>query len=164
MKYCSKCKQIKAYTDFSKSKSQYDGLQSYCKSCHYLSVRNSQLKHPETRKRNRFSRRDKELASNRKYKKENKSLIASINAKRDAAQQNAVPKWANNFFIKEIYHLAALRTKIMGFKWHVDHIRPCALFDHQDERQFLECWSLGNLQPLWASENCRKGVAYGSPQ
>lgn len=45
--------------------------------------------------------------------------------------------------------------------WHVDHVKPCALFDQMDEIQFLECWALGNLQPLWATDNCKKGAKYG---
>ena len=34
------------------------------------------------------------------------------------------PKWANSFFISEIYDLAALRTKYLGQKWVVDHVIP----------------------------------------
>ena len=34
------------------------------------------------------------------------------------------PKWANEFFIEEAYRLAAMRTKMLGYKWHVDHIVP----------------------------------------
>ncbi|WP_238908109.1 hypothetical protein [Achromobacter ruhlandii] len=45
-------------------------------------------------------------------------------------------------------------------KWHIDHIRPCASFDLTDAQQFAECWSLENLQPLWAAENVRKGARY----
>lgn len=47
-----------------------------------------------------------------------------------------------------------------GSKWHVDHIKPCSLFDHADPMQFDECWALSNLQPLWASENIKKGAKY----
>jgi hypothetical protein len=36
----------------------------------------------------------------------------------------ATPAWANKFFITEAYHLAKLREKICGGKWHVDHIVP----------------------------------------
>ena len=46
-------------------------------------------------------------------------------------------------------------------KWHIDHIKPCALFNQEDDAEFAECWSLNNLQPLWASENVRKGASYG---
>lgn len=45
-------------------------------------------------------------------------------------------------------------------KWHIDHIKPCAAFDLTDPKQFDECWALRNLQPLWASDNIRKGAKY----
>lgn len=45
--------------------------------------------------------------------------------------------------------------------WHIDHVRPCASFDLSEQDQFDECWSLANLQPLWASDNLRKGSKYG---
>lgn len=58
------------------------------------------------------------------YQKRNSSYYASKCAERYAKKTRATPKWANDFFIKEIYHLAALRTKLMGYPWHVDHIVP----------------------------------------
>ncbi|WNA15579.1 hypothetical protein [Acinetobacter phage HFM1] len=39
---------------------------------------------------------------------------------------------------------------------HIDHVIPCALFDLKDKDQFKLCWSLDNLQPLWASDNLVK--------
>lgn len=45
--------------------------------------------------------------------------------------------------------------------WHVDHIKPCAKFDQLDANQFSACWALGNLQPLWAEDNIKKGASYG---
>ena len=44
-------------------------------------------------------------------------------------------------------------------KWHIDHVRPVSSFNfnsYKDE-EFRQCWSLGNLQPLWAKDNIRKG-------
>jgi len=41
--------------------------------------------------------------------------------------------------------------------WHIDHIKPCASFDLSDSRQQRECFHYTNLQPLWASDNIRKG-------
>lgn len=46
--------------------------------------------------------------------------------------------------------------------WHIDHIKPCALFDHADPEQVKACWSLSNLQPLWAADNVKKGSRYAS--
>lgn len=45
-------------------------------------------------------------------------------------------------------------------QWHIDHIRPCASFDFTDEAQVVACWALSNLQPLWASDNVRKGAKW----
>lgn len=68
---------------------------------------------------------------------------------------NAQPSWTNEFFIKEAYALAKLRTEIFGFPWHVDHVIPlqgkivCGL--HVEN----------NLQVIPASENVRKSNKYG---
>jgi hypothetical protein len=45
-------------------------------------------------------------------------------------------------------------------KWHVDHKKPCVLFDQSDPIQFTACWALDNLQPLWAQDNIKKGAKY----
>ena len=45
-------------------------------------------------------------------------------------------------------------------EWHVDHIRPCASFDLSDKEQVIQCFNWRNLQPMWASENIRKGSNY----
>jgi hypothetical protein len=49
-----------------------------------------------------------------------------------------------------------------GTAWHVDHIRPIASFIYSspDDPEFKECWALGNLQPLWAGLNIRKGARW----
>ena len=44
--------------------------------------------------------------------------------------------------------------------WHVDHIRPCALFDLKCPVQQLACFHYTNLQPLWAIDNIKKGAKY----
>lgn len=57
-------------------------------------------------------------------------------ARRRAAKHQATPLWANEFFIREAYSLAQLRSRMFGFKWHVDHIVPlksklvCGLHTH----------------------------------
>ena len=43
---------------------------------------------------------------------------------------------------------------------HIDHIKPQALFDLSDDNEFVECWSIDNLQPLWAHDNLQKGKKY----
>lgn len=58
------------------------------------------------------------------WEKKNSARRNALKAKRMADRMHATPAWANHFFIEEIYDLARLRTKIMGYKWSVDHIVP----------------------------------------
>jgi hypothetical protein len=43
-------------------------------------------------------------------------------------------------------------------EWHVDHILPITSFNFQEigDNEFMRCWSLENLQPMWGDENIRK--------
>jgi len=59
-----------------------------------------------------------------KWRRNNKHIIRLLSAERRLICKTATPKWANKFFIKEIYHLAQLRSDKTGFMWHVDHIIP----------------------------------------
>jgi len=42
---------------------------------------------------------------------------------------------------------------------HIDHIIPKSFFNYMDynDLQFKICWSLSNLQPMWAIDNLKKG-------
>lgn len=43
-------------------------------------------------------------------------------------------------------------------KWHVDHKLPITSFNIQEmgDDEFMKCWSLDNLQPMWGRENIQK--------
>lgn len=43
-------------------------------------------------------------------------------------------------------------------EWEIDHIIPQSYFNYSspEDTDFKKCWSLDNLQPLWASENRSK--------
>ena len=41
-------------------------------------------------------------------------------------------------------------------KWHIDHIRPLALFDLTKKKEQFKAFNYKNLQPLWAQENLIK--------
>jgi len=60
-------------------------------------------------------------------------------------------------------HLESLFLSGMSWKnygeWHIDHLVPIATFDFEDSSHphFKACWSLANLQPMWAHDNLVKG-------
>jgi hypothetical protein len=43
-------------------------------------------------------------------------------------------------------------------EWHIDHIIPQSVFNFEkpEDDDFKRCWSLKNLQPLWATDNHKK--------
>ncbi|MFA7219280.1 MAG: hypothetical protein WC119_02090 [Synergistaceae bacterium] len=45
-------------------------------------------------------------------------------------------------------------------EWHIDHIKPCAVFDLTQPSEQKECFHYSNLRPLWARENLSKNSRY----
>lgn len=44
--------------------------------------------------------------------------------------------------------------------WHIDHKKPISWFNILNKEELLEAMNYKNLQPLWESENCKKGNRY----
>lgn len=47
-----------------------------------------------------------------------------------------------------------------GVMWHIDHIKPCSLFDLNKESEQRICFNYRNLQPLWRQDNIKKSDIY----
>jgi hypothetical protein len=63
----------------------------------------------------------------KRVKQAHKGKINFHTAKRRYAKLQRTPHWLtedDHWMIEEAYSLAALRTKMFGFSWHVDHILP----------------------------------------
>ncbi len=117
----------------------------------------------ELRSQRRRNRRSKYMASNPSAR-----IKASMSARMWAALKGRKDE---SLFDLLTYNFDALKRHIESMfsegmswenygKWHVDHIKPCAAFDLTDKDQFDSCWRLSNLQPLWASDNIKKGAKY----
>ena len=125
--YCSIEKEISGFVVYSTGK-----VGRICRKCwlvkHSASSKKYSSNHPQRRAASRLKWNDK----NRKRIAEKSSIWAKKNREKCAVywanyyalKSAAIPKWANRFFIEEIYDLARRRTKITGFPWHVDHIVP----------------------------------------
>jgi len=46
------------------------------------------------------------------------------------------------------------------YGWHIDHIKPCSLFNLENIEEQKKCFHYTNLQPLWAIDNLKKGNKY----
>ena len=66
-------------------------------------------------------------AVTKKYVTEHRDMYSASNAITKLNRLKRVPKWVGPeeiWLMKEVYSLAALRTKMFGFDWHVDHVIP----------------------------------------
>ena len=71
------------------------------------------------------------------------------------------------FTLEELtIHLESLFTKGMTWsnygEWHVDHIIPqdSLKYDFVEDKNFIKCWSLSNLRPMWGTSRTIDGVFY----
>jgi hypothetical protein len=96
----------------------------------------------EVSKKSRIKHADRVLANKAKYR---------------ADKRQRTPKWVDSeelWLIKEVYGLAALRTKQFGFSWHVDHIIP------MNGKKVSGLHTMANLQVIPAKDNIRKNNRY----
>jgi hypothetical protein len=82
-------------------------------------------------------------------------------------------KWNSSLIGCDTHQLAAhlesnfkrgMTWENYGTHWHVDHIIPCAAFDHTKPEQVRQCWHFTNLRPLEAKANMAKGAKIEAPQ
>jgi hypothetical protein len=105
----------------------------------------------------------------RKYNDPLYKLIANFRtAIYQVLKENNIQKNGHYFEVLQytpedlIVHLENQFTDGMSWEnygeWHVDHLLPISLHNIQEigDEEFMKCWSLSNLQPLWADENIRK--------
>jgi hypothetical protein len=89
----------------------------------------------------------------------NKHRINARTRKRQAAKIQRTPAWLtedDHWMIEEAYALAALRTELFGFSWHVDHILPLQGKTVSGLHVPL------NLQVISAQQNYRKSNRVGA--
>ena len=88
-----------------------------------------------------------------KWDQQNPGLTTAAKAKNKTERKQRVPAWLTEddyWMIEQAYELAALRTKMFGFAWHVDHIIPLT------GKKVSGLHVPSNLRVIPAIENLRK--------
>jgi len=142
---CSNCRNIKDLSEFYKRR---ESVAYICKECTILLGR----KYERDRRQN-----------DAKYRL-NKNVKRAFNRVLNGNKNGVSWKIMISYTQKELRnHLESLFVDGMCWnnygKWHLDHIKPVSSFkftSYEDD-EFKECWSLDNLQPLWAEDNLKKG-------
>ena len=181
-KYCGGCKQTLPIKSFNKNRTRKDGLQTQCAICICTQAKKTR----RSDKRMAYDRAYKERIRNEpelkahvlevNRKRNNKRYRTDIEYRlrrivrthiKDALTENYTPGIFKHLGytptqLKE--HLEAQFDHRMSwdnhgqYGWHIDHIVPQSSLPFTDytDPNFLKCWSLNNLQPLWWDDNLKK--------
>ncbi len=165
MKTCGKCGNVKPFNDFHKMVASPNGVAFKCKPCVNEDSEKWRQDNPSAHKQWyqenkehkatyflnwRAKNAEAEAARIARWAKANPAKVNALVAKRNAAKLKAVPAWADQSAIEQIYAEATKRTKETGERHEVDHIVPlqgkivCGLH-----------WA-GNLQVLPKAQNISK--------
>lgn len=147
-KECIHCKQTLKLSMFPILRKRKDGLDGRCKSC---AAEYKQTWATKNRDRTKVAK-DKWKQSHRDKHLEQSKTNKMIRAQR-------IPKWVDadeRWLINEAYSLARLRSKLFGFKWHVDHIIPLR------NKSVCGLHTIMNLQVIPANDNLCKSNKFNT--
>jgi len=113
VKKCGKCKNEKPIEQFTKKKSNPDGLRWECRECQAVYRREWYAKNGE-----------KQRAWVKEYVKNNRGQKNYWLSKRHAAKLQRTVAWADKAKIKDIYARAAALQEATGIPMNVDHVIP----------------------------------------
>ena len=132
-----------------------------CSVCERIKIDTQRLANPELHKVKKQAsyQRNKAriLMQKREYRQANKGKIIALAAARKKHIKQRTPIWVDadeRWMFKEVYDLAAQRTKMTGFAWHVDHIIPL------QGKTVSGLHVMANLQVIPGVENIRKKNKY----
>lgn len=196
---CNKCKSNKSINLFS-------GKNRICKKCRANIAKENYHKSPNKQKESNkkylsnltIEQKNKQKESNKKYYKKNKQKRLASNKKWRKDNPNWQKNYENNRRLNDVEYriTGVLRSRLSqavkkqsGIKestkkligcdihflikylesqfsegmswynygeWHIDHIKACANFNLKKIENQEICFHYSNLQPLWAEDNIRK--------
>lgn len=174
MKICSSCEEPKSLDQFYVNLKYTGGLKCECKNC-------CKLRHQKWTERNKQYR----IQYRKDYFQQNKSRLSTLRKiKRDSDLQFKLADYLRNRLYSAVRNQAKsgsavgdLGCSIEKFKdylqtqftpgmtwdnwtkdgWHIDHKVPLSKFNLADPHELQIACHYSNLQPMWASDNMRKG-------
>lgn len=185
-KTCTKCGTKEQYTNFySYRRKNNDKIfyQSKCKDCHKEEVyarakRNNYYRKDNKKRCRKFYKNNKEYFReySREYIRVRRETDKEFLIKdRVSTQVYLFCKKRTLYRDKSFWKTISYEPKVLlehlelqfwyGMswdnygEWHIDHIKPKSKFQIESfgDEQFMECWALVNLQPLWGEDNVLKG-------
>ena len=162
MKICKKCGESKVLNEFCCDIKAKDGLQSWCKGCkNGYNLRYYKM-NPSKRHKRTKEQDIKRYEKNKVHMNVSRMIRHALNGK-----TKTLPTFKALGYSLQLLEEHLERQFKSGMtwenygEWHIDHIYPQSKLPYDDvtHPNFLKCWALENLQPLWAADNIRKAAS-----
>lgn len=150
-KKCTKCLEIKHFSEFKRNKRIKSGLTSRCRVCLHA-YENDRLRKDKKCKA-RLNSKKSNVEARWRYQQKNRAKLNAIKAKYRAAKLRAVPTWLSTECMENIeiiYLEARRRSEVDSINYSVDHIVP---LQGENVCGLHVPW---NLQIITSSENSKK--------
>ena len=172
MKTCSRCKQCRPISNYSKKQSQPDGLYPQCSQCKSIGQAKYRSKNKDVivaqQKIYRDLHRDAKRAKQRRYRAKLPIWKFGERIRKNIGNGIRKTSWSTHtktedilgcsFYEFKLYierHFAVGMSWDNRSEWHLDHIIPTATALSESDVLSLNHYS--NFQPLWADDNLSKG-------
>lgn len=158
---CTDCGKWLILDNFHKGKEK-------CKKCRLMYQRTEKGKKEQRKRNKKWEQSEKGKIFNKKYKLTrnlSNSIRQSLNGNKNGEHWEDLVEYTLQelkIHLESLFQLGMNWNNHGLYGWHIDHIRPISSFNITDYncKDFKKCWSLSNLQPLWAEENMTKGNKY----
>lgn len=137
MKTCNRCNIEKPADAFYQKRTSKDGLFWWCRECHKERMKSryhdlatsSSYREAEKDRVATFwvANPEKRTEADKRYREAHRGKINAKTKKRYADKKQRTPAWLTEddfWLMEQAYELADMRTKMLGFSWHVDHVLP----------------------------------------
>jgi len=176
MKKCHSCKISKNKSEFGKHNQKKDGLDPNCKACRNARAKKYYRDNAEKIKaarqeyyeNNKRIILDKQNVYKRKRRKQDEFVLLQRRLRNRLYYALKRTYWKKNTHFSEyigctkkelINHIESQFVEGMNWNnrelWHIDHIIP--LSSAKTKEELYKLCHYTNLQPLWASDNIKKG-------
>jgi hypothetical protein len=169
-KKCDTCLVIKDISDFKETAIAIDGHYNKCKSCWKPIEWNKEKQHASEKRYVQNNPEKMKLKWQKDGFKINRRIRDSLNHRiKDALSSISSQKLHKTMeyvgcdkdLLKKWFQY--LFEKGMTFdnygEWHIDHVKPCASFNLENEDEIKECFNWKNLRPCWKEENLKKNCS-----
>ena len=148
----------KKYNEENKEQKKEYNKKHYEENKERIDENNKKWREENKERTNEYLKNRRKNDENFRIKRYLSSALANALKKSNTNKKNKTMTYVGCSKEELLLHLQSTKkTEWQNEKLHIDHIIPCALYDHTDEDEIYKCWNWRNLRYLPEKENISKG-------